>query len=278
MIRTPLPSLLEELERGIAELTNSARWRHYLDVQGRFHEYSYGNALLIASQRTGATRVAGYRTWRQVHRFVRKGEKAIWIFAPIVDRGGGGEDDRIRGFKLVPVFDVSQTDGAPLESVVTRLMTSDPRADYSRLVAVARSIGFRVCDHRFDGSTSGDCSHPERRIRVEKTNSPAQRIKTLAHELAHALLHESVDDRARAELEAESTAYIVCSVLGIDSGEYSFGYLATWAGGGTEAISGIKASCGHIQHAAGTILEQLERLEPAGSASVTSGTPGGTCA
>ena len=105
---------------------------------------------------------------------------------------------------------------------------------------------------------NGDCTHSEHRIRVETRNTPAQRVKTLAHEIAHALLHEQFDSRALAELEAESTAYVVCQSLGLDSSDYSFGYVATWAGGGEQAIAGIKASCERIQRTAATILRAFE--------------------
>ncbi|HLG91952.1 MAG TPA: ImmA/IrrE family metallo-endopeptidase, partial [Acidimicrobiales bacterium] len=125
-------------------------------------------------------------------------------------------------------------------------------------------IGYRVEDHRFAGSASGDCSPAERLIRVSSDASGAQRVKTLVHELAHALLHETFESRALAELEAESVAYVVCQVLGVDSGAYSFGYVASWAGGGDEAVRAIKASCQRIQQAAQAILSARERLCPAG--------------
>ena len=111
-------------------------------------------------------------------------------------------------------------------------------------------------DHGFGDGTNGDCTS-KRRIRVEARNAPAQRVKTLAHELAHALLHERVEDRALAELEAESTAYVVGRAIGMDTGDYSFGYVATWAGGGEQAIVGIKASCDRIQKAAATSCSAL---------------------
>ncbi len=107
------------------------------------------------------------------------------------------------------------------------------------------------------GTTNGDCVHARRRIRVECRNRPAQQVKTLAHELAHALLHEGTTDRSLAELEAESTAYVVCRSLGLDSGDYSFGYVACWAGGGPEAVAAITSSGRAIQRAASTILDGL---------------------
>ena len=260
------PELIEKLAEGISNLTSSDEWQHYLTLQSRFHRYSFNNVLLIAAQCHEASQVAGFNAWRKMNRFVRKGEKAIWILAPMVYKNAEAEDGEktessertIRGFKWVPVFDVAQTDGEDLPAICNRLDGDDPAGHYATLVRMARSIGFTVENHEFDGSTNGDCSHSEHRIRVETRNSPAQRVKTLAHEIAHALLHEQFDSRALAELEAESTAYVVTSALGIDSSDYSFGYVATWAGGGDQAISGIKASCERIQRTAATILRAFE--------------------
>jgi hypothetical protein len=264
MTTKPSPSaLLSHLEDGIGALTSSEAWHDYLAFQSRFHRYSYGNVLLIAAQRADATKVAGFRSWQRVNRFVRRGEKAIWILAPMIGRAASGTrhgetDDQervISGFRYVPVFDVSQTVGEDLPAMCHKLSGADDSGAYDRFVAVATTIGFRVVDHRFTDTTNGDCSRAHRRIRIEAGNTPAQRVKTLVHEIAHALLHETVEDRALAELEAESTAYVVCRAIGMDTGDYSFGYVATWAGGGEAAMALIKSSCGRIQTAAATILE-----------------------
>ncbi|HUZ21717.1 MAG TPA: ArdC-like ssDNA-binding domain-containing protein [Acidimicrobiales bacterium] len=254
--------LIAKLTVGISNLTSSEHWKRQLELQSRFHRYSFSNVLLIGAQRPGASRVAGFHAWRRLNRFVRKGEKAIWIIAPVlykrVDAEEGEADRTLRGFKFVPVFDVAQTEGEALPSVCNRLDGDGPRGLYDRLLPVARSIGFTVEQHEFANGANGDCCHRERRIRVESRNAPAQQVKTLAHELAHALLHESYDDRAVAELEAESTAYVVCQALGIDTGDYSFGYVATWAGGGEPAVAGIRASGERIQKSAASILRRIE--------------------
>jgi antirestriction protein ArdC len=259
--------LLASLEEGIARLTTSDSWRDHLAFQSRFHRYSYGNVLLIAAQDREATQVAGFRSWQRLNRTVRKGEKAIWILAPMVGRRPGsssdGDERVIRGFRYVPVFDIAQTHGDDPPLVCTRLEGGDPDGLYPRLVEVARSIDFTIVNHEFTDTTNGDCSSSARRIRIETRNSPAQRVKTLAHELGHALLHESVEDRALAELEAESTAYVVCRGLGLDTGGYSFGYVATWAGGGTQAIATIKSCCDRIQKTATFILRSLEEAPEA---------------
>lgn len=256
------PELIAALTKGISNLTTSEDWQRYLSFQSRFHRYSYGNALLIAAQRATATRVAGFNAWRTMNRFVRKGEKAIWILAPMMYKNAAadsGEDDRvIRGFKFVSVFDIAQTDGEEPPTVCNRLDGDDPEGAYDILFEVARSIGFTVVQHEFEGTTNGDCSHCDHRIRVEGRNTPAQQVKTLAHEIAHALLHEHVDSRALAELEAESVAYVVCRGIGFDSCAYSFGYVTTWAGGGEQAIAGIKGSCERIQKTTATILQAFE--------------------
>jgi antirestriction protein ArdC len=259
------PELITQLADGISRLTTSDEWKRYLDCQSRFHHYSFGNVVLIAAQRHEATRVAGFNAWRKLGRFVSKGEKAIWILAPMVYKNSDaedGDDDRvIRGYKYVPVFDLSQTDGEELPSVCTKLSGDDEAGCYAHLVSVAQSIGYHVEDAELSGSTNGDCTFDLHRIRVEVTNSPAQRVKTLAHEIAHAMLHEQERDRQLAELEAESTAYVVCQSLGLDTSDYSLGYVATWAGGGDQAIAGIKASGERIQKTASAILRAFE---PAG--------------
>jgi hypothetical protein len=262
--------LLDTLTEGVSSLTSSEQWRRHLDVQTRFHRYSFGNAVLIAAQFPEATRVAGFASWKKLGRSVSKGESAIWILAPVVGRKVRVEEDEehrpIRGFRTVPVFDVSQTTGDPLPEVCHNLAGSDLSRCLERLLDRAERVGYTVVLTDLPGTVNGDCSFAARRIRVEARNAPDQQVKTLAHELAHALLHEGVDDRSLAELEAESTAYVVCRSLGLDSGTYSFGYVATWAGGGDQAVVGIKASGGRIQQAASVILDAPDTGESTGEA------------
>lgn len=261
--------MIEKLAEGIKQLTTSADWQRWLTVQSRFHRYSFNNTLLIQLQRPDASRVAGFRAWQQMGRQVRKGEKAIWILAPVTKKAdqvdlevtANSPDAKGRvlvAFRPACVFDIMQTDGEDLVEVCSRLTGDAPEGIYERLVAVAQSIGYRVEDFDFPGATNGDCSFDLRRIRVHAGNRPAQRVKTIAHELAHAMLHEGYSNRAVAELEAESVAFIVMSAVGLDSSDYSFGYVATWAGGGDEAVAAIKASGQRIQRTADDILRRLE--------------------
>ncbi len=259
--------LLDTLAEGVEALTTSDRWAAHLDVQGRFHRYSFNNALLIGAQDPDATRVAGFATWRTLGRSVRKGERAIWILAPMVGRRTRTEDDEERrpvlGFRPVAVFDVAQTEGEELPVVCQNLEGEDPARWFDLLRRRAGRLGYSVDQVELPGTTNGDCTFASRRIRIEVRNHPVQQVKTLAHELAHALLHEGTSDRPLAELEAESTAYVVCRSLGLDTGGYSFGYVAVWAGGGPEAVAAITASGGAIQRAASVILDDLEERDAA---------------
>jgi hypothetical protein len=259
--------LLTQLSDGIAALTDSAEWLRHLEAQSRFHHYSFGNVVLIASQFPAASRVAGFNAWKKLGRTVAKGEKAIWILAPMIVRKRDESDDGrvVRGFKHVPVFDISQTEGEELPVVCHKLTGDEPAACFDRLRSVATSLGYSVELTELRDGVNGDCTFNLRRIRIEVRNASAQRAKSLAHEIAHALLHSNQPDRQLAELEAESTAYVVCRCFGLDTGSYSFGYVASWAGGGEQAVAGIKASCGRIQEAAAIILDALEVEEqPAG--------------
>jgi antirestriction protein ArdC len=257
--------IIGRLTAGIEQLTSSERWQEWLAVQSRFHHYSFRNTLLIQLQCPEATRVAGFRAWQQLDRQVRKGEKAIWILAPVTrkrDDDDADDDDGNKrilvAFKPACVFDVSQTDGEPLPEVCSRLDGTAPDGVYDNLIAVAHSIGYSVEEDYLPGATNGDCNFAERHIRVEVTNAPAQQVKTLAHELAHAMLHENAQDRALAELEAESVAFVVCAALGVESDDYSFGYVTRWAGGSETAVAAIKESASRIQQTADRILAALE--------------------
>jgi antirestriction protein ArdC len=269
MERTTAAELLATLADGVADLTSSTAWRAWLDVQRRFHRYSWGNTLLIAAQRPDAKRVAGFHAWLRLGRHVRKGEHGIAILAPVVPRlrvvdGESGDERWVAGrphaFRVAHVFDVSQTDGEELAGPpVSRLEGSDPSDWYTQLRAVAHGLQFTVEEDYLPDDVNGDCNHALRRIRIEVRNGQRQQVKTLAHELAHAILHADRAglSREQAELEAESVAYVVCAGLGIDTSEYSFGYLAVWAGGGEQARRAIAESAQRIQMAAHRVLDAV---------------------
>jgi hypothetical protein len=266
--------LLEGLSTGIAELTTSEKWTQYLDVQSKFYRYSPSNAMLIMMQNENATLVAGYKKWKELGRQVMAKESALRILAPMTykkDDGLEGEKaSEIRGWKMVPVFDISQTEGPDLPDVVSKLEGLAPEGVFEKLTVFAQGIGFRVeRPESLESGANGDTTHSEGRIRVVASNSEAQQAKTLAHEIGHALLHDPespvTKDVARGlkELEAESCAYVICTALGMDTSDYSFGYVAGWAGDAPEALQGIKASTGRIQKAATAVLKTFEVEEPA---------------
>jgi hypothetical protein len=265
--------LLESLSEGIAALTTSERWTQYLDVQSRFPRYSTNNVLLIQAQMPDATRVAGYRAWQALGHQVLVKESALRVFAPMkYGKPDAAKDEvvtEIRGFKLVPVFDVSQTTGPDLPDIVSKIHGGAPEGVFEKLTAFAESLGFLVeRPSALESGANGDTDHREGRIRVATNNANAQQVKTLAHEIGHALLHDpegiATRDMTRGlkELEAESVAYVTCRALGMETGEYSFGYVLGWSGGSEDALKGIKASTGRIQRAVAAVLKTFEVDEP----------------
>ena len=255
--------LLGRLSSGIEALSGLDSWERFLAGQSRFHRYSYTNTLLILAQRPEARSVAGFSTWRLLGRAVRKGERAIWIVAPLLRASAfaGAKEPELRGFRRVAVFDVAQTEGAELAEVCHPLEGSDDDEHFVALQRVATRLGFAVAEVEMPVGMYGDCTYGTRSIRVSAAASPAQRVKTLAHELSHAILHEGCVNRALAELEAESSAYVICQHLGLDTSAYSFGYVATWAGGTKSAVDEIRSSCGRISSAARRIIELLSESD-----------------
>jgi len=261
--------LLESLSDGITQLVTSEKWTQYLDVQSRFPTYSPNNAMLIMLQNPYATRVAGYSAWQALDHQVMAKESALRIFAPMKykrdDAPEGERASEVRGFKLVPVFDISQTEGPELAEALSKLSGLAPEGVFATLTEFANTIGFRVeLPETLESGANGDTTHSLGRIRVVASNSEAQQVKTLAHEIGHALLHDPEVPitkeltRGLMELEAESTAYVICAALGMDTSDYSFGYVAGWAGGAPEAVQGIKASTSRIQRATSAVLRSFE--------------------
>jgi antirestriction protein ArdC len=270
--------LLADLNTGIDALANSEQWTAWLKLQSKLHKYSFGNVLLIMAQCHNASMVMGYGSkdkstgWLSVGRCVRKGERAIWILAPIlVDEKKDGiktGEKILIGYRDVSVFDVSQTDGDDLPEILTKLNGDDGADAFKAFTGYAEKLGFTVKVESIPGETNGYTSYDNNVIAVETSNDQMQQTKTLAHELGHALLHnpsdqtpigaEIIKDRAHKELEAESVAFIVMGALGCDSGDYSFGYVTHWSKGAEDAHKGIKASAARIQRAAHKIIDAVD--------------------
>jgi len=266
----------ERLTQAIENMTSGEDWQAFLAMASRFHTYSPNNVFLILTQCPDATRVAGYRAWQALGRQVRKGEKGLAVLAPCTYKRD--EDDQpkpdpesspkrvLRGFRLVHVFDVSQTEGDPLPEVDRpSLLEGDAPAElWQRLADQVAAAGFTLERGECHGA-NGFTNYLTRTVRVRDDVEPAQAVKTLAHELAHVVLHDGTEYgkgcRGRSEVEAESVAYLVCEAAGMTSAAYSFPYVAHWADGETDVV---RATASRVVGAARTITSawssQLEAV------------------
>jgi hypothetical protein len=263
--------LLAKLSDGIDALADSDEWQRYLDCQAKFHRYSFNNCLLVLAQMPNASQVASFKAWKEIGRSVNKGETSLRVFAPSTRKveveveGEKEERSQLTGFRLVPVFDISQTNGEELPQPVHLLEGEAPEGIFEKLTTVAESIGYGVQvtpEVESHPGANGLCEYGPKRITVAGNRSAAQQVKSLAHEIGHAMLHGKPElqlTRSTVELEAESVAYVTCQQLGMDTGEYSFGYVATWKGGdGEKAREAIKASGARIHQASQKIIDGLE--------------------
>lgn len=255
---------LEQLENGISSLLESDRWTEYLDTQARFHRYSPNNTILIMLQCPDASRVAGYQAWKKDHkRQVRKGEKGIRILAPCSvwkDKDNHDAGRKLIGFRVVSVFDISQTDGDAMPEIVTPLQGEADTEILERLISMIKDHGFTYHLEPTGDASNGFTDFTNRRVVVDPSLSPAMRTKTTAHELGHALLHNPDDPerptaRGLLEAEAEAVAYVVCHAAGIAAGDYSLGYIAEWSNGDTDVVSKVAV---RVQRAAKRIITHLE--------------------
>ena len=254
--------LLEDLAEEITALRESAHWQHYLACQARFHRYSPRNVLLISMQRPDATQVAGFSTWKSLGRNIKRGEKAIAILAPVIRKGSHDDEQEPRiGFRWVHVFDVTQTEGEALPSPVALLEGQDPSCLEAQLSDLAVTLGFRVAYEELATGVNGELRWATSLIVVAPHNPPLQRIKTIVHELGHALLHQHQGDRRRAEMEAESVAFVVLKALTIDSRPYSTGYVASWLGDHDDVSAALLSCCANVHAASSTILEGLLHIQ-----------------
>ncbi|KQT01297.1 hypothetical protein ASG23_06930 [Cellulomonas sp. Leaf395] len=252
----------------MADLVHSDRWRQMLTAAARFPTYSPSNVLLIAAQRPDASRIAGIRTWNSLGRRVNKGEHGIAILAPCTYRSATTDAEaptrdgepiaarpadpdpvsmrELRGFRVVHVFDVSQTDGAPLPTVEPHLLTGDaPQHLWAHLAALVADDGFTLERGPCPPGANGYTAYHSSTVRIRDDVDPAQATKTLAHELGHIRAdHEhrfpdyssNAQCRGRAEVEAESIAYLVAATAGLDTTEYSLPYIAGWSDGYPERL------------------------------------------
>ena len=262
---------LDKLEAGVMEFFTSEKYITYLQVMSKFHTYSANNQVLIAMQMPEATAVAGYNSWiRNFDRHVKRGEKSITILAPMkvkikIDTDRRDADGKIIQeeretikFRPVSVFDVSQTEGKPLPQIITELTGDVSR--YEQLLNAARQAApYPIEIGAVEGSAKGWCNFTQEKIIIKEGMSEAQTLKTAFHETAHARIHGGDTDKSREqkEVEAESIAYVVCSHFGLDTSDYTFGYVATWAG--RQDINLLKQSMQTISQTAKAIITDVER-------------------
>lgn len=283
-----LKEITERLEQGVKDIFTSEMYTKYLLTMSKFHNYSFNNTLLIAMQRPDATLVAGYNAWKnKFNRYVKKGEKGIQIIAPVpvkereerekIDKDTGltvlnenGEPEIevvervIPRFRVTTVFDYAQTDGEPLPTLEVNELTARVK-DYTLLKEAIEQVSpVPIRFGEIEGSAKGYYSHMDKEICVRADMGESQTIKTMIHEVAHAMLHDSDQmkqrgeekDQLTKETEAESIAFTVCSALGIDTSDYSFPYVASWASG--KELKELKDSMDTIRLTATDFLEKLE--------------------
>ncbi|MDY5129814.1 ArdC-like ssDNA-binding domain-containing protein [Actinotignum urinale] len=289
-------SQLERKIENLASSTDPEEFKKFLALQAALPDYSFRNALLIASQQrhrglTVGEPVAGYKKWAEVGRQVAKGQKSIRIIAPYtkklpvdkdtrevieditnVDPNSYVMEDRVVGFRAVPVFSLSQTDGEPinLSPYKVELLQGDGNdAVYNHMVSFAHNHGFSVKDVPSAGSingANGQTNYTTKTISIRQDMSAAQRLKTLIHECAHMLLHDPQkigntyhNHRGRYEVEAESVAFTVASSIGIDTSDYSVGYIKGWARGDTKVFTSVLDT---VQKTSVKILDTMKTIQP----------------
>jgi antirestriction protein ArdC len=267
-------ALQASISSQVEALRNSDQWCRFLRFAQSFHQYSLNNVLLILSQRPDATRVAGYRAWQALGRQVRTGEKGIHIFgyrkqevsAELTYPGNDPDGDvaaarTITHFPIVTVFDITQTDPTDEDATVTLsqpVIGEDDQDIVPKLMAHLIANGWTVEHERLSRGLNGYTDPTKKRVTLSDSLSAKQSAKTLIHETAHIVLDHIADPdeyelhRGLAETEAESVAYVVAGLAGIDTASYSIGYIAGWSYSDTVTIS---STAGRVLQAAHTIAE-----------------------
>ena len=290
--KNPVKEITEKLEQGIQDLVHSEAFQKYLNTMSKFYNYSYNNTLLIAMQKPEASYVAGFHAWqRDFERHVKKGEKGIKIIAPrtikklvkreqvdpvtrkvIKNQDGNPKKEKVEvqmpGFQVVTVFDISQTEGKELPSIGTNELCGNVQ-DYPFFIKTLEQVSPVPVEHeKIESGAKGYYHVQDKKIVLQEQMSEMQTVKTLIHEIAHAMLHnreavlvEGIEEddkknRRTKEVEAESVAYTVCQRYGIDTSEYSFAYIAGWSSG--MELKELKQSMDTIQKTVSQLITQID--------------------
>lgn len=273
--------ITEKLKTGVNEIFESGQYEQYLKVMSKFHDYSTNNTILIALQRPDATRVAGFTTWKnEFQRSVKKGEKGIKILAPMFFKKEPQEKDVpdsethssenheqeeneeqiITRFKVVNVFDICQTEGKELPRLGVDALKGDVEHYEAFYHSLEKTSPVPMAFEAIKDASHGYYDLVDKRIAIKAGLSQLQTIKTAIHEIAHATLHadkNSNTDRSTAEVQAESIAYTVCSYYGLDTSDYSFGYVAGWSRG--KEIKELKDSLEIIRKTSSQIITDIDK-------------------
>lgn len=287
-----IKEITDRLEQGIQDLFDSDRFKEYLQVMSKFHNYSFNNTLLIAMQKPDATFVAGYNSWKNLFgRQVARGAKGIKVLAPspykikkevdkidpktqkpMTDKNGKPVKEEteitVPAFKVVSVFDVSQTEGKELPTIGVDELTGDVEQYADFFKATEQASPVPVGFEKIKSGAKGYYSQTDKRIAINEGMSELQNLKTLIHEIAHAKLHdidlnapakEQADrpDRRTREVQAESIAYTVCQHYMLDTSDYSFAYVAEWSSG--RELSELKASLETIRNTASELIKEIDK-------------------
>ena len=283
--------ITEQLEQGIKHLFESEQNRKWLITMSRLHQYSLNNTILICMQKPDASLVAGFHAWKKMGRHVKKGEKGILILAPIryTREQPNAEEDPLEshetekektekkeiictGYKIVSVFDVSQTEGRELPSIGVNELTGDVETYQQFFEALKMSCPVPIEFESIRDGAKGYFHQTENRIAIQEGMSQVQTLKTVIHEMAHQKLHsiqggpadltpvQRIISRNAKEVEAESVAFTVCQHYGIDTSDYSFAYIASWSEG--KDTSELKQSMDIIRKAASEMIRGIDRNLP----------------
>ena len=278
-----MKEITDRLEQGILGLYESDRYADYLRTMSKFHDYSLNNTILIAMQ--GGNLVKGYKQWeKEFDRHVKPGEKAIKILAPspftvkkqvekidpdtqkpVFDKDGKPvteeKEIKIPAFRVVSVFDISQTEGKELPALTYEL-TGNVEQYKDFFAALEKTSPFAMGFEALSGGVKGRCNYEEKRIIINEGMDELQNIKTAIHEIAHATLHDTAlamperPDRRTREVQAESVAYAVCQHYGLDTSDYSFGYIAGWSSG--KELAELKGSLETIRSTAASLIDTID--------------------
>ena len=293
--KAEMEEITGKLEKGVKDIFKTENYKEYLNFCAKLPRYSVNNQILIMLQKPDATMCQSFTGWKDMNRFVKKGEKGIRILAPspykmqkeqdktdasgktVLDKDGEPVKETVEitvnAFKPVSTFDVSQTEGEPLPTIGVNELTGSVEGYESLLAAIKEVVPVPISFEQIDSRAKGYFHLEENRIVVQEGMSEAQTVKTLLHEASHQALHsreamagsDEKKSKNQKECEAESVAYVVCRHYGIDTSDYSFAYVATWSA--DKEVPELKASLDTIRRTASDLIVKID--EKVQSRSVT---------